>query len=62
VNDVRSVSVVLRNNTAQPQAFEFGVPEDSALHFIPRVGEVPPASTLRIKASGSALQGSTSVA
>jgi hypothetical protein len=31
------------------QAFEFGVPPGSALHFVPRVGEVPALGSLRVQ-------------
>lgn len=31
------------------QAFEFEVPAESALQFIPHVGEVPPLGTLRVQ-------------
>jgi len=57
LNDETSVSVVLHNPTPLPQAFEFGVPLQSGLTFLPHIGEVAPNSSLRVQVSWM-LQGS----
>lgn len=50
LNDVSMVSLMLRNNTDHPQAFEFGLPLDAGeLCFCPHVGEIPPQSNFRVQ-------------